>query len=414
MQDTSPPAPIEQPVRTPDKPGAKGPTPFPSAVAHTPRFVPQPVAPARMKRRHWLILLSFLGVVLLPSGVTGWYLWSRAADQYASYVGFSVRTEEAAGAIGGLLGGLTGLSNSSSKDTDILYEFLQSQKLVTELDSELDLRGKWSKPQNDPIFAFRKDGAIEDLLAYWKRMVSIDYNGAAGLIEVRVLAFSADDATQISQALFDKSSEMINDLSAIAREDAIRYSREELTAALDRLKQARQVITEYRIRNQMVDPKVDVQTQAGLLGVLEQQLAEALIGVDMLSETARQDDPRVVQAQRRVDVIRNRIAAEREKTSVGAEGAPDNAIAELVGEYERLSVDREFAEKSYITALATYDAAEAEARRKSRYLAAYVSPTHAESARFPQRFELMSVIALFLFLFWAIGVLVAYSLRDRR
>ena len=56
----------------------------------------------------------------MPALVTAFYLWTRAADQYASDVAFSVRTEEKGSAIE-LLGGITELSGSSSSDTDILY-----------------------------------------------------------------------------------------------------------------------------------------------------------------------------------------------------------------------------------------------------------------------------------------------------
>jgi capsular polysaccharide transport system permease protein len=133
----------------------------------------------------------------------------------------------------------------------------------------------------------------------------------------------------------------------------------------------------------------------------------------MLRETTRPDDPRLTQAQRRVDVIQQRIAAERSKMDIGAENGTE-ALASLVGEFERLSVDREFAEETYISALATYDNSLAEARRKSRYLAAYAAPTEAESSRYPRRLELMGLVSVFLFLFWSISVLVGYSLRDRR
>ena len=55
-----------------------------------------------------MLVLSFLLLVLLPSAVWGWYLWNRAADQYTSTVGFSVRREEGAAPIdmfGGIFGG---------------------------------------------------------------------------------------------------------------------------------------------------------------------------------------------------------------------------------------------------------------------------------------------------------------------
>jgi len=77
-------------------------------------------------------------------------------------------------------------------------------------------------------------------------------------------------------------------------------------------------------------------------------------------------------------------------------------------------VNREFAETAYTAALATYDQALAEARRKSRYLAAYIKPTLAEAAEYPQREILLAVTAFFLLVGWAIAALVFYSLRDRR
>ena len=103
-------------------------------------------------------------------------------------------------------------------------------------------------------------------MAYWSRMVRISYDPTSGLIEVRVLAFTADDATLIARTLFDDSSKMINELSAIAREDSIRYARQDLDEAVERLKTARQAVTEFRNRHQMVDPKIDLANQGGLLG----------------------------------------------------------------------------------------------------------------------------------------------------
>jgi capsular polysaccharide transport system permease protein len=109
------------------------------------------------------------------------------------------------------------------------------------------------------------------------------------------------------------------------------------------------------------------------------------------------------------------IEKERGKFGVGA-GAKTGAqdYSTLVGEYERLVVDREFAEKAYVSALSTFDAAQAEARRQSRYLAAYTRPTLAERSLYPQRGLLTLLVAVFAFLTWAIVVLVYYSVRDRR
>ncbi|MEP1766928.1 MAG: hypothetical protein ABJJ53_09880 [Sulfitobacter sp.] len=375
--------------------------------------VPKPASPAYRRGRHVFVMLSFLLFVVLPSAVTGVYLYTVAVDQYASKVGFSVRREDSDSALG-VLSGLTSLSDSSSSDTDILYEFIQSQKLVRDMDEALDLHAIWSKPEQDVVFAITPDASIEDLVDYWNRMVRISYGAGSGLIEVEVLAFDPVDARAISQTLFDKSSQMINELSDIARQDAIRYALEELNEALDRLKEARAVVTKFRNVNQIVNPETDIQIQAGLLGNLQNQQAETLIEIDLLEGTVNPSDPRMLQAKRRLEVIENRIVEERKKLGVGGNLDDGTAFADLLGNYERLVVDREFAENSYVSALAAYDGAQAEARRKTRYLAAYMEPTQAETAVYPKRLTLLLLITLFLGLIWSVLVLVALSIRDRR
>ncbi len=372
-----------------------------------------PVAGAsRTRARHWAAILSFAIFVAVPACLWGWYLWARAEDQFASRVAFSVRAEESGSAIE-LLGGITELSGASSTDTDILYDFLQSQALVQRIDDELDLRAIWSRvsAERDPVFAYHAPGTIEDLVMHWRRKVQISYDSATGLIDIRVLAFEPQEARMIAEAIARESSAMINALSAAAREDAIGYARDERDRAEARLSEARVAMTAFRNRTQIVDPTIDTQGQMGLVTNLQAQLAEALIELDLLRDNTRSSDPRIEQAERRIAVIEDRIEAERAVIGAAGDGT---AFADLVDEYERLAVDLEFAQETYTAALAGYDFALADAQRQSRYLATHISPTLAEAARHPAREMLLALGAGFLFLSWAVLVLVGYALRDRR
>ncbi|MFN3938023.1 MAG: sugar transporter [Gemmobacter sp.] len=399
---------------TPAEPGARPLGPGGRAARAPSRRAPAEAGGARPRRRHYGLLAGFVAVVVAPTVAAMIYLFAVAEDQYTSTVGFSVRSEELNNAAD-LLGGLASLSGSSSSDTDILYQFIQSQEMVARVDGRLDLRRLWSKPEFDPVFALPPDAVIEDLVQYWQRMVRVNYDGGTRLIELRVHAFDPQDARRIAQAIFEEATLMINQLSAIAREDTTRYAAEELARAEDRLKQARQAVTEFRSRTQIVDPTADIQGQMGLLNTLQQQLATAYIELNLVRQTARPGDPRIEQAERRIAVIQALIDEEREKFGVGAAGSGSGRdYSTLVGEFERLVVDREFAEKSYLGALAAYDAAVAEARRQSRYLAAYVQPTLAEEARHPRRFLLTALTFAFALLVWSVMALVYYSVRDRR
>ena len=370
--------------------------------------------PAQMRRRHFGVILSFLICVCIPSGASYWYLTERAADQYASTIGFSVRKEEVGSAVE-LLGGISEISTGSSSDTDILYEFIQSQNMVEQVDAKLDLRTIYTRAENDPIFALKADSTIEDLLRYWGRMVKISYDGGNGLIQVRAQAFDPDEAQAIARAIFEQSSLMINRLSAIAREDATGYAKEELDQAVARLKTTRQEITAFRNETQIVDPNADIQGQMGLLNTLQQQLAEALIELDLLRETTRTGDPRLEQAARKITVIENRINEERKKLGVGVgSDGEGRAYAALISEYEGLTVEREFAEQSYQVARAGFDSAVSDARRNTRYLAAHILPTRAEQSLFPRRGLILSFIAMGAFLVWALIALIGFSFLDRR
>lgn len=390
---------------------------------HGTSLVPQPVRPvappvrkAKTLLRHRIVFASFVICVLCTNLVAAWYLWERAANRFVSVAGFSVRTEDSSSAIE-LLGGMASLSGAGSSDHEILYQFIQSQDLVRIIDDTLDLRRLWSKgdPDIDPIFSYRAPGSIEDLTRYWGRMVSVYSDSSTGLIDLEVQAFSPQDAQDIARLIYEESSAMINKLSDIARDDSTRHAAEELEASVERLKIALSDLTRFRNEHQIVSPDATLSIQTGLLSSLEMQLAETLIDQDLLSQTTTGTDPRSKQAERRRGVIEERLKQERAKLGIGP-GAQtsDNRFANLVGQFESLVVDLEFAEQSYTAALASYDAAVAQSRRQTRYLAAHINPTLAETSIYPNRPATMGLIAFFSLLIWAVMVMVGYSLKDRR
>ena len=374
--------------------------------------------PATMKRRHWGLVFSFGLFVLLPLVAAAFYLFAVAEDQYGSTVGFTVRKEEGASA-SDLIGGLAQFAGTAGTgtDADVLFEFIQSQEIVERIQGRLDLVGHYAAHWgSDPVFSIWPDARIEDLLWFWKRVVRVAYDRSSGLTELQVVAFDPEMAQRIAQEILNESQTMINALNETAREDAMRYALQDQKIALDRLKAAREAMTRFRSRTQIVDPSADIQGRMGVLNNLQQQLAEALIELDLLTENATATDPRVSQAQTRIEVIRQRIRKERDSfaSAQPEPGTDDEDYPALLAEYESLSVDQEFAEQRYVAAMAALEAAEAMATRQTRYLATYIQPTRAQQSEYPQRFTIVGLMALLLLLSWSIVVLIYYSIRDRR
>ncbi|UWQ56498.1 sugar transporter (plasmid) [Leisingera caerulea] len=383
-------------------------------LAGTPAY---PVArPAHMKGRHRGLIASFAALVLLPLAAAVFYLFAVAEDQYASTTGFTVRSQESSGA-NDLLGGLASFAgNTTASDSDILYEFIQSKEMAAAVSKRVDLRAHYSRHwPGDWVFALWPDATLEELVWFWQRIARISYDSGSGLTEVQVTAFDPQTAQAIAQAIIEESQIRINALNDQARTDAMRYAEADLAEAVERLKGAREALTRFRTRTRIVDPEADIQGRMGVMNNLQQQLAEALIQYDLLAGSVAPGDVRLKQAQQQIDVIRERINIERQTfaSSNTDTGGVGEDYPTLISEFERLTVDREFAEEAYRAALTALEAARDDAARQSRYLATYIKPALAEEAEYPRRFVLSALAGLFLLLAWSIGALIYYSIRDR-
>jgi len=139
----------------------------------------------------------------------------------------------------------------------------------------------------------------------------------------------------------------------------MRYANADLEEAIALLKAARGALTKFRTRTKIVDPAADIQARLGVMTNLQQKLAEALIEHDLLLITSKENDPRLTQAQRRIDVIRDRIIIERQSfTSTNTEtGALGEDYPTLISEFEGLNVDLSYAEEGYRAALTAREVA---------------------------------------------------------
>lgn len=361
---------------------------------------------ARPLARRVLLALSFLLVFVVPSALSGWYLWMRAAPQYTSNLGVALRSAVARA------GTDTG-PGLGANQTDILYAFMTSQPLITDMDAALDLGALWSRPRTDPVFALAPDAPLEDLIAYWPRMVTITHDRAGRLIKAQVRAFDPDDATRIAQALYESGATLVETMGNDAHDDLVAALRDERVLLDERLAVARETLDAYRARHQLSDPAKGAAQRALFMAALQAQRADAMIAMALLAQEAPGDDAGVAAAARRLAVIENHIASEEQAQAAELESVD----ADIRAEHARLIANLEAAQSAVGMAAATHDITLAEARRRSPQLSAFIAPTRAETARFPDRWRLMGQAMLAAFLAWiavALGVIAVTRGRRHR
>jgi capsular polysaccharide transport system permease protein len=262
--------------------------------------------PARPRRRHWLIALSFFLAVVMHSLMATTYLTWTAADRYGSRVAFSIRSNQAAAPLE-ILGAVTQLGNSSVlTDGQLLYDFIQSQQIVETVRTQLPLEAYYNRAPRDWVFSLGEDPPVEDLIDYWNRMVDVSLDPVTGIITIEARAFTPTEAQAIAAAILAASADLVNRLADTAREDAVRYASVELAGAEQRLRSIRVRLRKFRDIEQEVDPSQNARIAIGLVAGLEEELSQARVQLELLSGALDDTAPRIVFLRRQIKSLQAR------------------------------------------------------------------------------------------------------------
>ncbi len=150
-------APNRKPDPNPDpKPAPAKSRPIPRAETQ-PEPVRAPAQPARIRTRHYGILLLAFLLIVLPGIVSGVYLWKFADDQYVSEAGFAIRTESTPSPFE-FLGALVGGSSTTGKDMDILNRFRDQPATRGEAGQGTGSEEDLLQADQRPIFRLQPEG----------------------------------------------------------------------------------------------------------------------------------------------------------------------------------------------------------------------------------------------------------------
>ena len=134
-------------------------------------------------KRHW-IMASALACVALPTLVVALHLLLFASERYAVKVKFAVRGQETPAVdMLGILGNFGG-SSGMSADSYILIDYVLGRGMIDDLKSSIDVRALYSKPSIDWLSRMSGNEKIEDVLDYWQKMVSANFEPSTRIIQI--------------------------------------------------------------------------------------------------------------------------------------------------------------------------------------------------------------------------------------
>ena len=360
----------------------------------------------RLRRRFDLL---FALTVLLPTAVAMVYYGWVASDVYVSESRFVVRSPQRSSqtGLGALLQG-TGFSRSQD-DTYSVHDFIQSRDALRELDQKLTLRQRFEDAAIDRFNRFPVepwDDSFEALHRHYLRHVAIEYDTVSSISVLRVRAYTAADAATINEQLLEMGERLVNTMNIRSRQDLILAAEMEVVRAEERSKQAASTLSAFRTDRGVFDP--DRQSALQLQGVLK--LREELLAAEAQLDQVRRvspSNPQIGTLQARVDTLRKAVDSENARV-LGREGG----LSAKSPAYDRLLLEKTFADRQLASALTALDAARNEAARKQLYLERLVQPNVPDRAVEPRRLRGVFTFLVFGLVLWGIVGLVIASVRE--
>ncbi|UFN48697.1 capsule biosynthesis protein [Roseomonas sp. OT10] len=375
------------------------------------RAGPLPRRPSRLGRliRRYR---GFLLIVVLPMLLASGYLLGVAAPQYESETRFLIRSRGGSGtAPSGALGEMLGAAGfrASQEDAMAVREFLQSRDALRGLEGTVDVVAIWRRPEADRLARlWEEDPPMEKLLRYYRRMVTIGYDSSSGALTVATRAFRPEDAQELTEALLRQSENLVNRLSERARGDTLRVAREEVALAEQRVLASREALTNFRVRERAVDPGREAEASQAIVARLENALTEARAEHAEKSAFLRADNPALRNVQNRINALERQIAADRAKMTSDAR----QALPAQIAGYERLMLERDFADKQLASATASLEQARIESQRQQLFVSRVVQPNLAEYAEYPRVLFLLGSLFAVLCVVYGIGWLLLAGVRE--
>lgn len=363
------------------------------------------------------LLFSFLICVLLPSILALFYYAMIASDQYVSEAKVTVKVaakssggasqiSDVAGSFMGKLG--LGRSGGTSEDSRIILDYVRSRAAIEDVGGREKLATFYDRSDIDWFSRLDSTEEIESMLKYWRDKATASLDTLSNIVTLRVKAFTPEDSLVLAQELVHSSERLINEISRRSRADAMGRAKDEVARSMSELADARLAMLTFQQSTQSIDPIQSAKQITSVISKLTLQKIEFEGQLAVADSTGVKGRPGDRYVQARLDVV-NAQLSQFEKMLTGKDYA---SVSVHLKDYELLKLRQEFAEQIYTLSRASFEEARRNLEKQQFYLVVVVPPMAPERATYPIPAADAGVVFLSCFVLWAIGTLLAASIRD--
>lgn len=367
--------------------------------------------PLRLKRLVARVDRVFVATVLVPLLLSILYFGFIASDIYISEARFVIRSPQRAvpTGLGALLQG-TGFARSQD-DTYSVHDYIRSRDALRQLDEKLQVKAMFSRGSIDVANRFPApwwpDDSFEGLFRHYQKHVSVEYDTVSSISVLRVRAYSPEDSRKVNETLLQLGEVLVNNLNTRSRQDLIEVAQREVTVAEDRAKSAALALSGFRSARGVYDPDRQSAVQLQSVAKLQEELLNAQAQLAQVRQVSP-NNPQIEVLAGRVRSLQAMLDGESAKVT----GRDSGSFASKSASYDRLALEKLFADRQLSTALASLEQARSEAARKQLYLERLVQPNLPDYPLEPRRLRAVLVTLVVGMIAWGVISLVLASVRE--
>lgn len=354
-----------------------------------------------------------LWLVGMPMLVASIYYGFFALDRFVSSAQVAVRQvgNNEAPQMPGLAVMLSGLNPTSREETLYLREYLTSQDMLNVLEERLAWSKHYAGRWRDPIYLLREGSAREDMLDYYRRVVSAHFDEQTGLLRISVEAFDSEFAEEVLKVMQGQSEKFVNELSHRMAREQMAFAQSELEKARLAYEDKREALLSFQGKNNLLDAEATAKARSAVISELEAKLTMERATLKGLLGTLQDGTPQVRQQRVRIKALEQQLVSENHRLVSQKDGDQLNVVA---SRYRNLMIDASIAEETYKLAVGAVESARIEASKKIRSLVTVVSPNMPDKAIYPERIYNLITIFIGLLIFYGIARFVIATIEDHR
>lgn len=347
--------------------------------------------------RFYFIL--FLAILVIPWGLIAIYITSLANQRYVSSSTIVVKyfsNENVSSGFSSLFKG----GNVNREEAMHLTDYILSRDMVEVLDAEFDFRSNYRMTGLDFIYEIPKNVTQEQLHKYFKRQVSVKFDGLSYALTIETQGFTPEIAWKLNQAILRESRRFVNDMSQEVANEQLAFVGVQVFDAKNRLESAQKDLLDYKNQNEVfTNPQTSQPLMSQTIDMLKGRLGLLQAEERELLSYLKPEAPQVLNLRVQIDLIEQQIKDEQSKF--------DKRMVELIA----LQSSFEFASQQHQYTLASMENSRLEALKKMKSLVVISDSSQPKEALYPRVGYVLRVSFVVLLLLYGLMVLIFVFLK---